>query len=122
MNYKNKFVVFMLLELPILLLFLYICWYVIFIGSRKESISDLPFVLGLILGIFFHGIAFVLYSNKVAPMVNKGSWGLYKFTPRGILKLGYFFIIIGLSWLIFLIYHNHGIKYFFRLIVKSLSR
>ena len=115
---KNK--VYILLELPIFLLFLYVTWHVIF-GKSGENYSSLRFVIGFILGLFILAIYFLFHRDEAAIMINKGSWGLYKFTPKGVLKLGYFLIATGFAWLIFLVYHNHGVMSFFKLVIKSLS-
>ena len=116
---KNK--IYILLEIPIFLLFIYVTWCVIFGKSGDENYPSLRFVIGFIAGLFILAIYLLFHSDKAAVMINEGSWGLYKFTPRGALKLGYFLMATGFGWLIFLIYHNHGVRSFFNLVIKSLS-
>ena len=117
---KNKFALFVLLELPIFLIVLYICWFIVFVKSQGD-LTPLPFVLAIILSSFGFGILFLFYNDKLAPMINKSSWGLYKFTPVGIIKLGYILLLIGFMWFIFLIYHNQGIINLLNIIAANLK-
>ena len=104
----TKFLIFLILEIPFISLFFYVCYLALF----KKSVTFLSSSIAIICALFIQGIFAVCYNNIFAKMFDKSSINLYKITPASAKKIGILFISIAIIWLMTLLIKHGGLTKF----------
>lgn len=117
---KKKFMVFALIAIPILLIFFYSCWFYIRY-PETQKLYPVPGIIGLALLFLMYGIGILLFPEKAAELINRGSFKLYNFNKKNVKVFGLLLLAVSFIILCSQIYSYGGLLELSKAMIKIVN-